>query len=188
MLIEVGKTTDIPEGEARKFVADRIEIAIANLGDGVFLAVDDICSHAESSLSEGEVDVDDETIECPRHGSTFDLQTGRPLTLPATTPVPVFPVKVEGGTVPSAFDGLEVHVDLPLRQGGLRVRTDVVHGHELPVPEVRHGDLDPVYHEPSGFALWDVRRPGHLKQHRSVPPPRAAPRWSLPGWPGPPEG
>ncbi len=99
MLFEVAKTADIPEGEARWFVVDRIEVAVANLGDGRFFAVDDICSHAESSLSEGEVDVDDETIECPRHGSTFDLATGRPRTLPATVPVATFPVKVEGDTI-----------------------------------------------------------------------------------------
>ena len=99
MLHEVAKTTDIPEGEARRFVVERIEIAVANMGDGEFLAVDDICSHAEASLSEGEVDLDDETIECPRHGSTFDLRSGRPRTLPATVPVATFPVKVEGDTI-----------------------------------------------------------------------------------------
>ncbi len=99
MLREVAKTTDIPEGEARRFVVERVEIAVANIGGGEFLAVDDICSHAESSLSEGEVDVDDETIECARHGSTFDLRSGRPTTLPATIPVATFPVKVEGDTI-----------------------------------------------------------------------------------------
>jgi 3-phenylpropionate/trans-cinnamate dioxygenase ferredoxin subunit len=99
MLHEVGKTTDIPEGEARRFVVDRVEIAVANVGDGEFLAVDDICSHAESSLSEGEVDVEEETIECARHGSTFDLRSGRPTVLPATIPVATFPVKVEGDTI-----------------------------------------------------------------------------------------
>jgi 3-phenylpropionate/trans-cinnamate dioxygenase ferredoxin subunit len=99
MLHEVARTTDIPEGEARRFVVERIEIAVANMGDGEFLAVDDICSHAEASLSEGEVDLDDETIECPRHGSTFDLRSGRPRTLPATVPVATFPVKVEGDTI-----------------------------------------------------------------------------------------
>jgi len=99
MLIEVAKVDDIPEGEARRFVVERIEIAIANLGDGTFYAVDDICSHAESHLSEGEVDVEDETIECARHGSTFDLRTGKPRTLPATVPVVTFPVKVEGDTI-----------------------------------------------------------------------------------------
>ncbi len=99
MLHEVAKTTDIPEGEARRFVVERIEIAVANIGGGEFLAVDDICSHAESSLSEGEVDVDDGTIECARHGSTFDLRSGRPTILPATIPVATFPVKVEGDTI-----------------------------------------------------------------------------------------
>ena len=96
---EAAKAAEIPEGEARKVVLDRIEIAVANLGEGTFLAVDDICSHAESSLSEGEVDPDLETIECPRHGSTFDLRTGNPKTLPATLPVITWPVKVEGDTV-----------------------------------------------------------------------------------------
>ena len=99
MLVEVAKTTDIPEGEARRFVVNRIEIAVANLGNGTFLAVDDICSHAEASVSEGEVDVDMETIECPRHGSTFDLRTGQPKTLPATLPIVTFPVKVDGDLI-----------------------------------------------------------------------------------------
>jgi 3-phenylpropionate/trans-cinnamate dioxygenase ferredoxin component len=99
MLVEVGKTSEIPEGEARRFVVDRIEVAVANIGDGEFFAVDDVCSHAEASLSEGEVDVDDETIECPRHGSVFDLRTGKPRSLPATLPVLTFPVKVEGDAI-----------------------------------------------------------------------------------------
>ena len=105
MLVEIGKTTDVPEGEVRRFVANRIEIAVANLGDGVFLAVDDVCSHAEASLSEGEVDVEDETIECPRHGSVFDLRTGRPRSLPATLPVVAFRVKVEGDTIMIELEG-----------------------------------------------------------------------------------
>ncbi len=99
MLVELGTTADVPEGEVRRFVVRGTEVAVANLGGGRFLAVGDVCSHAEASLSEGEVDVDDETIECPRHGSTFDLATGRPRTLPATLPVPAFPVKVEGDTI-----------------------------------------------------------------------------------------
>src|SRR5438445_1516107 len=99
MLVEVGTTADVPEGEVRRFVVRGTDVAVANLGGGRFLAVGDVCSHAEASLSEGEVDVDDETIECPRHGSTFDLATGRPRTLPATLPVPAFPVKVEGDTI-----------------------------------------------------------------------------------------
>ena len=99
VLVKFGRTTDVPEGEARRFDIGGRDIAVANLGDGRFLAVDDTCSHAESSLSEGEVDTDDCTIECPRHGSTFDLESGRPLSLPATTPVRAYTVKVEDDTL-----------------------------------------------------------------------------------------
>ena len=55
MLVEVGNTNDIPVGEARRFVVNGVEIAVANMGGGRFLALGDVCSHAESSLSEGEV-------------------------------------------------------------------------------------------------------------------------------------
>jgi 3-phenylpropionate/trans-cinnamate dioxygenase ferredoxin subunit len=105
MLVEVARTSDIPEGEARRVVANRIEIALVNLGEGKFVAVDDICSHAESSLSEGEVDIEMETIECARHGSTFDLRTGQPKTLPATVPIPTFPVTVEDDRIYIELEG-----------------------------------------------------------------------------------
>jgi 3-phenylpropionate/trans-cinnamate dioxygenase ferredoxin component len=92
-------THDVPRGEARRFAVDGREVAVANLGDDGFRAVDAVCSHAHSYLDEGDVDVDDGTIECPKHGSTFDLETGRPTSLPATQPVTAFPVKVEGDDV-----------------------------------------------------------------------------------------
>jgi 3-phenylpropionate/trans-cinnamate dioxygenase ferredoxin subunit len=58
-------------------------------------AIGDRCSHAEASLAEGELfDVE---IECPRHGAAFDLHTGRPVSLPATNPVPVYQTRIEGG-------------------------------------------------------------------------------------------
>ena len=94
-LVTVARTTDIPEGEARRYEVDGHEIAVANCGEEGFRAVDDICSHAHSHLSEGEVDCDFGTIECPKHGSTFDLESGRPRSLPATTPVNTYNVKVE---------------------------------------------------------------------------------------------
>jgi 3-phenylpropionate/trans-cinnamate dioxygenase ferredoxin subunit len=101
----VARTTDIPEGEVRKVSVDGHEIALVNLGEGQFRAVGDICSHAHAHLHEGEVDVDFETIECPRHGSTFDLETGRPRSLPATAPVPMYAVKVEDDEVKVEIDG-----------------------------------------------------------------------------------
>jgi 3-phenylpropionate/trans-cinnamate dioxygenase ferredoxin subunit len=94
-LIKVAGTGDIPEGEARRFEVDGRLVAVANLGEEGFRAVDAICSHAHYFLDEGEVDVDFETIECPKHGSTFDLNTGKPRTLPATTPVRAYNVKIE---------------------------------------------------------------------------------------------
>jgi 3-phenylpropionate/trans-cinnamate dioxygenase ferredoxin subunit len=99
VLVEVAKAADVPEGEARRIEVNGAEIAVVNLGGGEFRAVDDICSHEHYHLSEGEVDTDDETIECPKHGSTFDLDTGRPRSLPATRPVRTFPVKVEGDSL-----------------------------------------------------------------------------------------
>ena len=98
-LVTVAKTGDVPEGEARRYVVGGREIALVNLGDEGFRAIDDVCSHAQAYLHEGEVDTDFGTIECPRHGSTFDLETGKPRALPATVPVAVYNVKVEGDDV-----------------------------------------------------------------------------------------
>lgn len=85
-------TPDLP---LRVDVADR-EVALVRHGEELF-AIEDECSHAAVALSEG--DVDDCTIECWLHGSRFDLRTGAPTGLPATEPVPVFPVTLEGDDV-----------------------------------------------------------------------------------------
>ncbi|MBO0820143.1 MAG: non-heme iron oxygenase ferredoxin subunit [Nocardiopsaceae bacterium] len=71
-------------------------VAIVRTGGEVY-AIRDVCSHAEVPLSEGEVDGC--TIECWLHGSRFDLRTGKPTGMPATEPVPVYPVKIEGDDV-----------------------------------------------------------------------------------------
>jgi 3-phenylpropionate/trans-cinnamate dioxygenase ferredoxin subunit len=102
---------DVPAGEARRFEVDHRPIAVVNLGDEGFRAIDAICSHAHYFLDEGEVDVDVATIECPKHGSTFDLDTGRPTTLPATQPVRVWTVKIEDGDVLVDYDDNEVNDD-----------------------------------------------------------------------------
>jgi 3-phenylpropionate/trans-cinnamate dioxygenase ferredoxin subunit len=65
--------------------------------EGEFFAIRDVCSHADVPLSEG--DVEDCSIECWLHGSRFDLRSGKPTGLPATKPVPVYPVRVEGDDV-----------------------------------------------------------------------------------------
>ena len=98
-LVKVCTVAEVPEGEARRFEVGGRPFAVTNLGEQGFRVVDAICSHAHYFLDEGEVDVDFGTIECPKHGSTFDLNTGKPITLPATQPVERFDVKVEGDDV-----------------------------------------------------------------------------------------
>lgn len=97
--IRVCARGDVPEGEARRFDVDGHPVAVVNLGEGGFRAVDAVCSHAHYFLDEGEVDPDDATIECPKHGSTFDLDSGRPVSLPATVPVDVYDVSLDDDDV-----------------------------------------------------------------------------------------
>ncbi|MBV8194846.1 MAG: bifunctional 3-phenylpropionate/cinnamic acid dioxygenase ferredoxin subunit, partial [Candidatus Dormibacteraeota bacterium] len=92
--MEVARASDIPPGHAARVEIDGVPVAIFNL-DGDFYALDDTCSHAEASLSEGDLDPDRCAIECPLHGSSFDLRTGDPLTLPAVEPVRVHQVEVD---------------------------------------------------------------------------------------------
>jgi 3-phenylpropionate/trans-cinnamate dioxygenase ferredoxin subunit len=73
-------------------------IAVYRLNDG-FYATEDTCSHAQASLSAGDIDLEECTVECPYHASAFDIRTGRVLSLPANRPVKTYPVKVEGGEV-----------------------------------------------------------------------------------------
>ena len=89
---------ELGSGEARCFDTDGHRIALVRVGDD-FYAVGDRCSHANFSLSEGEVLVDDLEIECWKHGSAFSLTTGEPQSFPATKPVPVYDVRVEGDDV-----------------------------------------------------------------------------------------
>ena len=86
-------------GRARRFAVDGRHVALVNLGDEGVHAIDAVCSHEHAWLDEGEVDTDEGTIECPKHGSTFDVTTGRALTLPAVAPVASFPVTVDGDEI-----------------------------------------------------------------------------------------
>jgi 3-phenylpropionate/trans-cinnamate dioxygenase ferredoxin subunit len=87
---------EVPSDEALAVEVGDLELAIARDGDEIF-AVQNVCSHAEVALSEGEVA--DGTVECWLHGSCFDLRTGKPTHLPATEPVATFPVEVRDGDV-----------------------------------------------------------------------------------------
>ena len=92
--------SDVPEpGSLRVELAD-IDIAVVRF-EGEIYAIDDVCSHEEVPLSEGDVEEFQgaPTIECWTHGSCFDLRTGEPTNLPATEPVSVYPVRVEGEDV-----------------------------------------------------------------------------------------
>ena len=87
---------DVPDEGAVRVVVGGVPLAIVR-SEGNVYAIFDVCSHQDVPLSEG--DVEEGTIECWLHGSRFDLATGRPIGLPATRPVPVYPVKIDGDDI-----------------------------------------------------------------------------------------
>ena len=89
---------EIESGTARRFVVSGVPVAVVRIGDEVY-AINDVCSHANVSLSEGEVWCDEKEIECPKHSSTFSLLSGEPRTLPATQPVAVYGASVVDGHI-----------------------------------------------------------------------------------------
>jgi 3-phenylpropionate/trans-cinnamate dioxygenase ferredoxin component len=89
---------DLEPGSARRFDVEGTRIALVRVHDD-FYAVNDRCSHEDYSLSEGEVLQEECEIECWKHGSTFDLRTGAACSLPASKPVSVYQVKIEGDDV-----------------------------------------------------------------------------------------
>lgn len=89
---------DVEPGSARRFDLDGERVAVVRIGDDWYV-IGDTCSHEDYSLSEGEVWEEERELECPKHGSTFSLETGEPQSLPATTPVPVYSVRIEGDDV-----------------------------------------------------------------------------------------
>jgi 3-phenylpropionate/trans-cinnamate dioxygenase ferredoxin subunit len=94
----IGALDDIAPNSAARFEVQGRPIAVVRIGDDVY-AIGDTCSHADVSLSEGEVDCETKEIECWKHGSTFSLETGEPQTLPATQPVPVYVARVVDGMI-----------------------------------------------------------------------------------------
>jgi 3-phenylpropionate/trans-cinnamate dioxygenase ferredoxin component len=97
-IINVCTVSELPTGERKLVEWEDLEIGVFNCR-GEYFAIEDRCSHDDGPLAEGEFDAGTCTVECPRHGSLFDLRTGRPKTLPAYEPVEIFPVRVEDDTV-----------------------------------------------------------------------------------------
>jgi 3-phenylpropionate/trans-cinnamate dioxygenase ferredoxin component len=96
--IDVCPAAELEPGDSRLVEVDGRQIGVFNAG-GELYAIEDRCSHDDGPLAEGPFDPEARTVECPRHGSLFDLRSGRPRTLPAYLPVETFPVRVEDGTI-----------------------------------------------------------------------------------------
>lgn len=94
--VEVFKSDQVPQGQAKVAIVAGKRLALARTR-GRLYALEDVCTHDGGPLGEGQLA--DNLIECPRHGARFDLETGRPVCLPAVLPVETFPVKEEGGKI-----------------------------------------------------------------------------------------
>jgi 3-phenylpropionate/trans-cinnamate dioxygenase ferredoxin subunit len=94
--VTVGKTSDFKPGQMKSFNVKGKRILVANVG-GTFFATQDVCTHDNGTLSDGEL-IGDE-IECPRHGARFSAQTGQVRALPAMLPIKTFPVKIENAEI-----------------------------------------------------------------------------------------
>jgi 3-phenylpropionate/trans-cinnamate dioxygenase ferredoxin subunit len=96
--LDVCPVEELPPGTVKIVSAGPLAVGVYNCG-GEYFALEDRCSHDDGPLCEGDWDTEDCTVVCPRHGSNFDLRTGRPLTLPAVVPVDTFPVRVVNGMI-----------------------------------------------------------------------------------------
>ena len=94
--VVVGPVDDLPPGEVKIVRDGTLAIGVYNI-DGEYYAIEDRCSHDDGPLCEGDLEPEEAVVICPRHGSRFDIRSGRPLTLPAYIPVDTFEVKVEDG-------------------------------------------------------------------------------------------
>jgi len=96
--VDVAAAEDIPPGTARQVQVGERRIGVYNVSGDLY-AMDDLCSHDQAWLTEGDFDPERRSVRCPRHTSTFDLTSGRPRTLPAIRPVATYAAKFEAGRV-----------------------------------------------------------------------------------------
>jgi len=97
--VTVCRLDELSPGEMRLVEVEGRKIGVFHAEDGELYAIEDRCAHDDGPLAEGEFDAAACTVECPRHGSLFDLRSGRPKTLPAFQPVETFDARVEDGEV-----------------------------------------------------------------------------------------
>lgn len=97
-LVEVAVAGEIPVGGKKSTNIDDLEIAIFNVDDEQFYAVEDVCSHDSGPLGEGEI-INTYEIECPRHGGRFDMRTGQALVMPAFEPIEAYEVVCKDGKI-----------------------------------------------------------------------------------------
>ncbi len=96
--LDVCPLDELPPGEVKIVRAGELAIGVYN-ADGELYAIEDRCSHDDGPLAEGDWDPETMVVVCPRHGSEFDIRTGKPLSLPAYVPVETFPVRVVDGMI-----------------------------------------------------------------------------------------
>jgi len=103
--VEVAKVEEVPPGTATVVEVGGLELALVNV-DGSFFAVNNECTHVGGSMGDGEINDDwsDWALECPLHGSVFDVRSGEVLNLPAATPLQTYPVDVQDGVVRVSTD------------------------------------------------------------------------------------
>ena len=107
--VKITTTDAIADGEMGAFEVDGVLIGIANV-DGSFYSFHDCCTHQQYQLTQGFLM--GERLTCDFHGASFDLRTGEVKTLPATRPLPVFPLEVRDGEIWVAVPPLE-QLDMP---------------------------------------------------------------------------
>ena len=95
--LKVATVDEIPAGGSKLVQIEDVRIALFNL-DGTYYAIEDVCTHDDGPLVEGEV-VDGCEVECPRHGARFDIRSGRATRMPAFEPIETFEVKLDGNDV-----------------------------------------------------------------------------------------
>lgn len=94
--VKIARVEDIPPGERLWYEFEEETVVVFNIG-GTFYCIADLCTHDGGPLEDGELDGCE--VECPRHGARFDVRTGKALSLPATSAVPTFAVKIEDGDI-----------------------------------------------------------------------------------------